>query len=124
MFAVSIIPGLILLIGSSKLKESPRWLCKKGLYDQALDSLKANNSPEEAQKIFEEIKENLNIEKAEKMAKRQKANRESLLKKKYILPFILTILVLVLTQATGMNSVLSYSVKIFQQSGMQGEFAN
>lgn len=86
--------------------------------------MQANNPSDKAQEIFDEIKESLQAESVLKSQKKSNAAKESLLKKKYILPFILTILVLVLTQATGVNTVLSYSVKIFQASGMQGEFAN
>lgn len=50
--------------------------------------------------------------------------KESLFQRKYVLPFLLTCLVLVLNQATGINTVLNYSVTIFRETGLEGEFAN
>lgn len=124
MFLVSVIPGLMLFFGAFKLKESPRWLYKKGREDDAFKALLANNTEKEAKRILEQLKED-RAEQVKQLDKvRNSSVKESLLKKKYILPFLLTITVLVLTQATGVNTVLSYSVKIFQQAGLQGEFAN
>lgn len=124
IFAVSIIPALILFFGAFFLKESPRWLFKKGKKDLALDSLAANNGMEKAKKILKEIAE---AEEAKNIRKEKILNtsiKESLLKRKYVLPFLLTCLVLVLNQATGINTVLNYSVTIFRETGMVNEFAN
>ena len=49
---------------------------------------------------------------------------DTLFQKKYVVPFVLAVVVLACTQATGVNSALNYSVKIFQESGFKGEFAN
>lgn len=124
MFLSAIIPGIILFFGAFKLKESPRWLYKMNRHDEALKSLEANNQKAEAKKIYDQM---VKIEKEElaiKKSNKEVAKKESIFKKKYILPFLLTCIVLVLTQATGMNSVLNYSVAIFRETGMEGEFAN
>lgn len=122
IFWVSAVPGLFLFFGAFKLQESPRWLYKKGRKNEALASLAANNGEEKAKEILQQI---IDAEKAEKATKdADAANKESLLKKKYVVPFVLAVLVLVCTQATGMSSVLNYSVTIFSQCGMVGEFAN
>lgn len=79
---------------------------------------------EVAEKILNDIieaekeKDNIKDNKAKTNAK------EFLIKKKYVLPFLLTCLVLVLNQATGINTVLNYSVTIFRDTGLQGEAAN
>ncbi len=52
------------------------------------------------------------------------AATDSLLQKKYVIPFILAVVILACNQTTGINSVLNYTVTIFQKTGMQGAFAN
>src|SRR6185312_4230536 len=44
--------------------------------------------------------------------------RESLLQRKYVLPFLLACVVLVLNQTTGINSIIQYNADILIQSGL------
>ena len=106
------------------MKESPRWLHKKGKDDLALKSLAANNGMDAAKKILKEIREAEEAKNVRKEKILSSSIKESLLKRKYILPFLLTCLVLVLNQATGINTVLNYSVTIFRDTGLVGEAAN
>ena len=52
------------------------------------------------------------------------APRDPLLCRKYVVPFLLVVVLLVFHQGVGCNSVLGYSVKIFQLAGLGGAFAN
>lgn len=122
IFWCSAVPGLILFFGAFKLKESPRWLYRRGRRDEALESLAANNGQEKAKEILDEMIRADEAEAAEKA--KNAASKDSLLQRKYVVPFILAVVVLACTQATGVNSALNYSVKIFQEAGFQGEFAN
>lgn len=124
IFWCSAIPGVILFLGAFKLKESPRWLYRNGRENEALLALAANNGDEAAREILQEMKDADAREAAEKAAMAEAAKGDSLLQRKYVIPFILAVVVLACTQATGINSVLNYSVKIFQQAGLQGAFAN
>ncbi|MBQ3289078.1 MAG: sugar porter family MFS transporter [Kiritimatiellae bacterium] len=124
IFWCSSVPGLILFLGAFKLKESPRWLYKKGRRDEALESLAANNGMEKAKSILEEM---IAADEADaKMKAELKANakNDTLLQRKYVYPFILAVVILACNQTTGINSVLNYSVDIFQKTGLQGAFAN
>ena len=94
VFWLSAIPGVIFLFGIFGLKESPTWLAKK--------------SGQVEEKTDEE----------------KPVVKDSLLQKKYIYPFCLAVVVLACTQATGINSVLNYSVDIFNKSGLPGIVAN
>ena len=47
----------------------------------------------------------------------------SLLQRKYIFPFLLACAVLICTQASGVNSILSYQVLILKQAGMSAPHA-
>ena len=124
IFWISALPGLILFFGAFRLKESPRWLYKRGRENEALIALAANNGEEAAKEILAEMKAADAAAEQEKAAIAAAAKGDSLLQRKYVIPFILAVIVLACTQATGINSVLNYSVKIFQQSGLEGESAN
>ena len=124
IFWCSCVPGIILFFGAMKLKESPRWLFDRGRKDDALDSLAANNGAEKAKLILDAMIANDEAEKKAKAALEQSAVGDSIWQKKYIYPFCLAIVILACNQTTGINSVLNYTVKIFQETGLKGEFAN
>ena len=61
---------------------------------------------------------------AEKAAIAKAAQGDSLFQRKYVYPFLLAVTILACNQATGINSVLNYTVDIFKETGMVGVFAN
>ncbi len=124
IFWCSAVPGLVLFFGAFKLCESPRWLYRRGRRDEALKSLASNNGAAAAQQILDEMIAADEEERRQKEAIKAAAKGDSLLQRKYVIPFVLAVVVLACTQATGINSVLNYSVKIFQQAGLAGETAN
>ena len=122
IFLLSCIPGFILFFGAFRLKESSRWLYRKGRKDEALASLAANNGEAKAKEILAEMIAADEAAAAEKA--KNAAATDSLLQKKYVIPFILAVVILACNQTTGINSVLNYTVTIFQKTGMPGAFAN
>jgi len=124
IFLCSAIPGLILFLGAFWLKESPRWLYKKGRREDALASLAANNGEAKAQEILDEMIAADKAAEDEKAAIAKAAQGDSLLQRKYIYPFLLAVTILACNQTTGINSVLNYTVDIFKATGMEGVFAN
>ncbi len=122
IFLLSCIPGFILFVGAFKLKESSRWLYRKGRKDEALASLAANNGEAKAKEILDEMIAADEAAAAEKA--KNAAATDTLLQKKYVIPFILAVVILACNQTTGINSVLNYTVTIFQKTGMHGAFAN
>ncbi len=122
IFLFSCIPGIVLFLGAFRLKESSRWLYRKGRKDEALASLAANNGEEKAKEILAEMIAADEAAAAEKA--KNAAATDSLFQKKYVIPFILAVVILACNQTTGINSVLNYTVTIFQKTGMQGAFAN
>lgn len=125
IFWVCAIPGLLLFFGSFRLSESPRYLFRRGRKEEAMAVLVRSYGEERAKDAFDEM---VRIEEEEKQKaeelKSQSSSGESLLQRKYVYPFVLAVLVLAFTQATGINSVLNYSVKVFQQAGLEGTTAN
>ena len=124
IFWCSAVPGVILFFGAMKLKESPRWLYMKGRREAALDSLAANNGADEAQKLLEAMIAGDEAEKKAKAELAASAKGDTIFQKKYIYPFVLAVVILACNQTTGINSVLNYTVKIFQETGLKGAFAN
>ena len=94
----TMVPVAALLLGGFFLKESPVWLARK----QGKDTFAG-----------------------EKAAAGVAASRGgSLLQRRYVVPFLLAVLVLTLNKTMGMSSFTSYLVTILQESGFEGMFAN
>lgn len=115
IFWVSLPPGVLFVIGSFWVAESPRWLFRRGNNERALSALLRSRAPDQARLEMEEMKRNLETEKA---ASRGRKVAESLLKRKYVLPFVLACVILGLNQTTGINSVIFYNTSILIQSGL------
>ncbi|MGN0854921.1 MAG: MFS transporter [Kiritimatiellia bacterium] len=124
IFLCSAVPGLVLFLGAFGLKESPRWLYKKGRVREALDSLAANNGEAKAQAILDEMIAADKAAEAEMAAVAAASQGDTLFQRKYVYPFLLAIVILASNQTTGINSVLNYTVDIFKATGMEGVFAN
>jgi len=115
IFWVSLPPGILFVLGSFGVAESPRWLFRRGQPQQALAALLRSRPPEQAQLELEEMERNLTAEKV-KAAGRRVA--ESLLQRKYVIPFLLACVILASNQATGINSIIGYNTAILIQSGL------
>lgn len=117
IFWISAIPGVILVLGALRLGESPRWLYRRGQSEKALIALCRNNTEADARQILQEMEES---EESERKAREEMKNSsgDTIFQKKYIYPFVLAVVILACTQATGINSVLNYSVEVFQQAGL------
>ena len=124
IFLCSAVPGLILFLGAFGLKESPRWLYKNNRKAEALASLAANNGNEKAKIILDEMIAADKAAEEEKAAVAAASQGDTLFQRKYVYPFCLAVVILACNQTTGINSVLNYTVTIFQKTGMQGAFAN
>ncbi len=117
IFWVSLPPGLLFVLGSFLVAESPRWLLRHGKKDAAYAALLRSRSTEQADLEFREMQEAAAAEKATAASATQGA-KESLLRRKYVIPFVLACIILAANQATGINSIIGYNAKIFLQSGL------
>ena len=93
----TLLPVAVLFAGAFLLPESPVWLqrrARKRVGDLAPDGIAAGTT------------------------------QETLLQRKYILPFVLALAVLTLNKTMGMSSITSYSVVIFQKAGFSGSLGN
>ena len=115
IFWVSLPPGLLFVIGSFWVAESPRWLFRRGHKERALEALLRSRQPEQARAELDEMQRNLEAEASASLTRKA---AESLLKRKYVLPFLLACVILGINQATGINSIIGYNTAILIQSGL------
>ena len=108
--------GLLFVIGSLMVSESPRWLFRHGKRDAAYAALLRSRSDEQANIELAEMEQTAAAEKA-KSTTGMKV-RESLLRRKYVIPFVLACVILACNQATGVNSIIGYNTNILLQSGL------
>ena len=100
----TLLPVGILFVGSFWLKESPVWLEKvQGL------RLKVASPNDGASNLKPET---LNLK------------LETLFQRKYVIPFLLAVLVLTFNKTIGMSSIVAYAVSLFQRAGLSGSLAN
>lgn len=115
-FWVSLPPGIVFLIGSLIVSESPRWLFRRGDRDAALAALLRSRQPEQAQV---ELREMDATQAAERLQTSTGAKiKESLLRRKYVIPFVLACIILTCNQLTGINSIIGYNTTILLQGGL------
>jgi MFS family permease len=96
------------------LGESPRWLFRRGRTPEALRALQRSSSPEDAERELAEMQ----ILADERRGDSSHQGSDSLLRRKYVIPFLLACAVLSLNTATGVNSVLSFAVVILKEAGL------
>jgi len=124
IFWISALPGLVLFLGTFLLCESPRWLSRRGRREAALASLRAGNEDAAAQAVMDEIVASEESERVEKERLAALAKGDTVFRRRYLVPFAIAFVVVVCVQASGVNSVLNYSVVIMQQAGLKGLAAN
>jgi MFS transporter, SP family, solute carrier family 2 (myo-inositol transporter), member 13 len=114
IFWVSLPPGILFVIGSLMVAESPRWLLRRGKKDAAYTALLRSRTTTEADIELREMQDVIAAEKGITGAKA----KDSLLRRKYVIPFILACIILACNQATGINSIIAYNTNILLQSGL------
>src|SRR6202162_603829 len=87
IFWVSLPPGILFVIGSLMVSESPRWLFRRGKSDAAYAALLRSRSDEQAKVELAEMEQTAAAEKAKTSTGTNV--RESLLRRKYVIPFVL-----------------------------------
>ncbi len=116
IFWVSLPPGVLFVIGGFMVSESPRWLFLRGKRDAAYAALLRSRTNQQADVELAEMEQVAAAEKA-KTSTGAKV-RESLLRRKYVIPFVLACVILACNQATGINSIIGYNTNILLQSGL------
>jgi MFS transporter, SP family, solute carrier family 2 (myo-inositol transporter), member 13 len=116
IFWISLPPGLLFVIGGFMVSESPRWLFRHGKKDAAYAALLRSRTTDQANIELAEMEQTAAAEKAKDSAGAK--IKESLLRRKYLIPFVLACVILACNQATGVNSIIGFNTNILLQSGL------
>ncbi len=92
IFWVSLPPGILFVIGSLMVSESPRWLFRRGKRDAAYAALLRSRTKEQADIELAEMEQAAVAEKASSSTGGK--IKESLLRRKYVIPFVLACVIL------------------------------
>jgi SP family myo-inositol transporter-like MFS transporter 13 len=92
IFWVSLPPGILFVIGSLMISESPRWLLRRGKRDAAYAALLRSRTTAQADLELKEMEEANASEKGKSST--AGGVRESLLRRKYVIPFVLACIIL------------------------------
>ena len=115
IFWVSLPPGIFFVIGSLRLSESPRWLLKRGKREAAYTALLRSRTTEQADLELNEMQV---AAASEEITTSSGKVKESLRRRKYVIPFVLACVILACNQTTGINSIIGYNTNILLQSGL------
>ena len=116
IFWVSLPPGILFVMGSLMVAESPRWLFRRGKREAAYAALLRSRTSDQADFELREMEETVLAEKAKTSTGAEV--KDSLLRRKYVIPFLLASIILACNQATGINSIIAYNTNILLQSGL------
>jgi SP family myo-inositol transporter-like MFS transporter 13 len=116
IFWVSLPPGILFVIGSLMVSESPRWLFQRGNRDAAYAALLRSRTNQQADVELAEMVQAAAAENS-KTSTGVKV-QGSLLRRKYVIPFVLACVILACNQATGVNSIIGFNTNILLQSGL------
>ncbi len=123
IFWVSLPPGILFVIGTVMVAESPRWLFRRDKMGAARAALMRSRSDEQAEMELKEM-EKTAAEEKNKVSSTGEKIRESLLRRKYVIPFLLACVILSCNQATGINSVIGFNATILIQAGLGDRLAH
>ena len=103
----TVLPVGVLLAGSLFLKESPVWLEKRAGKSRARTT-GVPVKPEDGTRAPASLL----------------SASSTLLQRRYVVPFLLTLLVLTFNKTIGMSSIIAYAVTLFQKAGLSGSLGN
>ncbi len=114
IFWMSLPPGALFVAGSLMIDESPRWLFRRGKKELAYEALLRSRTAEQAGIELKEMEETM----VQSQAASSTPIKDSLLRRKYVIPFVLACVILFCNTATGVNSIIGYNTGILLQSGL------
>lgn len=123
IFWVSLPPGILFVLGSFFVSESPRWLFRRGKIEATRAALLRSRTDAQAEVEFKEMEEAAAAERTQTSTAGRRI-KESLLRRKYVLPFLLACVILACNQATGVNSIIGYNATILIQAGLADKQAH
>jgi SP family galactose:H+ symporter-like MFS transporter len=111
MLGVSAVPAVLLFLAILPMPDSPRWLVKVGRREDAAAAFTKVHPDEDAGAAIDEIQVAVEAEDA------QKASWGEVFSKKVRRPLVIGLGLAVFQQITGINAIIYYADKIFEQAG-------
>lgn len=116
MLGLEALPAVLYFFGLFLVPRSPRWLIMKGEFDEALAVMTRATGSEVAEKDLQEVKSSFKQDTPKE--KNLLEGLADLFKPSLKLVLAIGIVVAILQQITGINSVFFYAPMIFEQSGI------
>jgi MFS transporter, SP family, galactose:H+ symporter len=111
MFHIGFIPGLILFTGMFFLPETPRWLIGKGRYEEGAGVLNRVEDPDLIDATLNKLKEEIAAD------EENKTSVKMVFKPWLKYPLIIGVGIMILTEFTGIDTIVYYTPKIFRIAG-------
>jgi len=108
MYAMGAIPSIVFFLLLLRVPESPRWLVKNGREDEARTVLTRADSAEAAAGAIREIKDALSLE---------EGSFREIFRPAFRRPLLIAVALAVFQQVTGINAILYYAPRIFEDAG-------
>ena len=121
MFAVLLIPSLILFFGMLILPETPRWLIANNQLDKARNVLKKIRGSE---KIVEEDIYAIQQSLVKSNGNSVKGSWKELFSPQLLLPTMVAVAIAIFNQLTGINSFLQYAPLILKNAGINSNMVS
>lgn len=115
IFWTSLPGGILFTAGSCFVTESPRWLYRKGLIERSRAALLRSRSNEETEL---ELGEMAALSPAAADRGHGRRFSKALLRRKYVVPFLLSCTILFCNTATGVNPLTAYDTSLLVQCGL------
>jgi len=113
MLGIEALPAILYFISLFFVPESPRWLAINGFEDEALEIMTKASGEEAALIDIKAVKESVKTD-----TKKEKVSLSELFKPAMKLVLLIGVVIAILQQITGINSVFFYAPMIFEQSGI------
>jgi major inositol transporter-like SP family MFS transporter len=114
MLAVAVLPAIALWIGMNFMPESPRWQAMQHRYEDALHGLMRLRSPEDARSELAQIRQSVDKEQAAPKSSLRELWTTGWLRR----VLLIGILIAVVNQITGVNSIMYYGTQIIAGAGL------
>lgn len=116
IFLTACVPGALFSALALIASESPRWLFRRNREADAARILGFTLPRDQVELEIAEMRERGGVSVLDSSG--EKAASGSLFQRRYVIPFLISCIVLACTQATGINTIIPFAAKILQGAGL------